>query len=145
MAPASCHLPALPFIPESSCYRETSAPLLTWARGAPSLSSRATAEVAYSVPFGVLWSVGCCSQQRPVPRASAGWYAPSVSGGVGKRTLASGPGGRRRGSSCGFSRARGAGRGGVQPRELGPNGGGPAVVVDCRPRAALLPWPERGP
>ena len=39
----------------------------------------------------------------------------------------------------------GAGRGGVQPRELGPNGGGPAVVVDCRPRAALLPWPERGP
>ena len=40
---------------------------------------------------------------------------------------------------------RGAGRGGVQPRELGPNGGGPAVVVDCRPRAALLPWPERGP
>lgn len=54
MAPASRHLPALPFIPESSCYRETSAPLLAWARGAPSLSSRAAAEVGCSVSFGVL-------------------------------------------------------------------------------------------
>ena len=32
-----------------------------------------------------------------------------------------------------------------QPRELGPDGGGPAVAVECRPRAALPPWPERGP
>ncbi|CAI9166621.1 unnamed protein product [Rangifer tarandus platyrhynchus] len=66
MAPASHHLPALPFILESSCYRETSAPLLAWARRALTLSSRAAAEAGCWLLFGVLWFVGWCPQQEPV-------------------------------------------------------------------------------
>ena len=44
-----------------------------------------------------------------------------------------------------FPGPHGVGQGGVQPRELSPDGGGHAVVVDGGPRAALRPWPERGP